>query len=266
MGVQAGISHWRVAGTSGAWFVKLVPAARQEVLEAEADGLRALSEPAVVGVPAVAAAGAAGGKAFLALTWLDLVEGGRDATLGRALAALHRHTGATFGWHCDNTIGASPQRNDHDADWARFFAARRIAPQLAAAARRGYPVSAVSECERLLAKIPGILAGHRPVPSLLHGDLWAGNVGRERSGRPVVFDPAVYFGDRETDLAMTELFGGFDADFGAAYREAWPLTPGYPVRRTLYNLYHVLNHFNLFGGAYGRRAVRMTQELLAEAG
>ena len=102
--------------------------------------------------------------------------------------------------------------------------------------------------------------------SLLHGDLWSGNAARLASGEPVIFDPAVYFGDRETDLAMTELFGGFPAAFHAAYRAAWPLDAGYPVRRTLYNLYHVLNHLNLFGGGYGAQAEAMIGQLLAEAG
>jgi fructosamine-3-kinase len=117
----------------------------------------------------------------------------------------------------------------------------------------------------LLALVPALLEGHEPQPSLLHGDLWCGNAGRLPDGTPVVFDPAVYFGDREADLAMTELFGGFGPDFHAAYREAWPLDPGYATRRTLYNLYHVLNHFTLFGGGYAQQALAMIAELRAAA-
>ncbi|MFA5083044.1 MAG: fructosamine kinase family protein, partial [Hydrogenophilaceae bacterium] len=108
-----------------------------------------------------------------------------------------------------------------------------------------------------------LFPGYRPVPSLLHGDLWGGNYGYA-SGEPVLFDPAVYYGDREADLAMTELFGGFPASFYDAYREAWPLDDGYATRKTLYNLYHVLNHFNLFGGGYAGQAERMVGRLLAE--
>ncbi|RMG29588.1 MAG: fructosamine kinase family protein, partial [Gammaproteobacteria bacterium] len=105
---------------------------------------------------------------------------------------------------------------------------------------------------------------YHPVPSLLHGDLWGGNWGTLESGEPVIFDPAVYYGDREADLAMTELFGGFGRDFRAAYEAAWPLDPGYRVRRTLYNLYHILNHLNLFGGGYLGQALSMMEALLAE--
>ena len=182
-----------------------------------------------------------------------------------ALAQLHRTTAEAYGWHRDNTIGTTPQDNARTEDWAAFFRDRRIAPQLALAARNGHGGRLQRAGERLLAAMPLLLAGHAPVASLLHGDLWSGNAARLASGEPVIFDPAVYFGDRETDLAMTELFGGFPAAFHAAYRAAWPIDAGYPVRRTLYNLYHVLNHLNLFGGGYGAQAEAMIGQLLAEA-
>ena len=108
-----------------------------------------------------------------------------------------------------------------------------------------------------------MLVDHAPRPALLHGDLWGGNLSFDTAGTPVIYDPATYYGDREAELAMTELFGGFSADFYAAYREAWPLDGGYRVRRELYNLYHVLNHLNLFGGGYAGQAERMMQTLLA---
>ena len=114
-------------------------------------------------------------------------------------------------------------------------------------------------------RLADFFPGYSPRPSLLHGDLWGGNFAYA-DGEPVLFDPAVYFGDREADLAMTELFGGFPAAFYAAYREAWPLDPGYGVRKTLYNLYHVLNHYNLFGGSYADQAEAMATRLLAERG
>jgi protein-ribulosamine 3-kinase len=257
---------WRLELAGARWFVKANRADRLAMLEAEADGLRALGGTGAVRVPTPAATGAADGAAFLALEWLELGRGGRDAALGRALAALHRSTAPRFGWHRDNTIGTTPQANGWDDDWARFFGERRLAPQLALAARHGHGGVLQRDGERLLAALPSLLRGHRPAPSLLHGDLWSGNAARLASGEPVVFDPAVYCGDREADLAMTELFGGFGADFHAAYREAWPLAPGYGTRRTLYNLYHVLNHLNLFGGGYGAQAEAMLGRLLAAAG
>jgi protein-ribulosamine 3-kinase len=217
-----------------------------------------------VRVPTPVAWSRAGGAAFLALEWLDFDGGGRDAALGRALAQLPRTQAPAHGWHRDNTIGTTPQANARAADWATFYRDRRIAPQLALAASNGHAGCLQREGERLLAAIPALLAGHSPEP-LLHGDLWPGNAVRLVSGEPALFDPAVYFGDRETDLAMTELFGGFGADFHAAYRDAWPVDAGYPIRRTLYNLYHVLNHLNLFGGGYRGQAESMMASLVAEA-
>lgn len=253
---------WRAVAGSTSYFVKTAPPAGHAMLAAEAAGLAALAATRTVRVPQGAACGQVPTGAFLALEWLELAGRGGGAALGRALAALHRHTAARFGWERDNTVGASPQVNTWDEDWARFFAERRIGVQLALAADRRRPPWA-DEGERLLSAIPRLLQSHSPVPSLLHGDLWAGNAGTDATGEPVVFDPAVYHGDREADLAMTELFGGFGADFHAAYLTAWPLPAGYPRRRLLYNLYHVLNHFNLFGGAYGAQALQMMHALLA---
>jgi len=256
---------WKLDASAGRYFVKTNVASRFTMLEAEADGLRELARAGSIRVPAPAACGSAGDAAFLALEWLDFAVGGRDAALGSALAQLHRTTAKAYGWHRDNTIGTTPQQNAWTQGWPAFFRDRRIAPQLARAARNGHGGALQREGEKLLAAIPALLAGHAPAASLLHGDLWSGNAARLKSGEPVLFDPAVHFGDRETDLAMTELFGGFGADFYAAYADASPLDPGYPVRRTLYNLYHVLNHLNLFGGGYREQAKATIGKLLAEA-
>jgi fructosamine-3-kinase len=256
---------WRLDLGPGRYFVKTRAASLLPALDAEAAGLRELARAGAIRVPAPVASGAAGDAAFLALEWLDIGSGGRDSTLGRALAELHRVTAPRFGWHRDNTIGTTPQDNAWTDDWAIFFRDRRIAPQLALAKRNGHRGRLERDGATLLATIPDLLAGHAPVASLLHGDLWSGNAARLVSGEPAIYDPAVYFGDRETDLAMTELFGGFDADFYAAYRAAWPVDAGYPVRRTLYNLYHVLNHLNLFGGGYRAQAEAMIGQLLATA-
>ncbi len=276
LGGEASHARWSPAGGSalneirrldlGAkrYFVKLGPAASLDMFDAEAAALRELASANAVRIPAVHAVGTDGSAAWLVLEWLDLEPHGRGAALGRALAALHRVTMPRFGWHRDNTIGTTPQPNTWMDDWASFFRERRLAPQLALAARHGH-AEVAREGERLLSCVPALLGGHSPLASLLHGDLWSGNAARLATGEPVIFDPATYYGDREADLAMTELFGGFDPDFYAAYRESWPVSAGYATRRTLYNLYHVLNHLNLFGGGYAGQARQMMARLVAEA-
>jgi fructosamine-3-kinase len=216
----------------------------------------------------VIARGATQDDAFLALEWIERgsADERTERRLGEGLALLHRVTAARFGFANDNFIGATPQPNDWDSDWARFFAERRLRPQLALAARNGLGRPLEQAGERLLAAVPALLAGHTPAPSLLHGDLWGGNWFADETGRPVVFDPAVYYGDAEADLAMSRLFGGFGAEFYRAYAAAAPLTAGAERRTELYNLYHVLNHANLFGGGYAAQAHESIARLLAQAG
>ena len=248
---------WSCATPNARHFVKLASGCHAPLLACEADGLVALAGTSTVRVPQIAAAGARDGAAFLALEWLDLEADTNGAALGRALAALHRSgapcgpAGERFGWHRDNWIGDTPQANGWCDDWCTFFRERRLAPQLALAASNGF-ASLHRDGERLLAELPRLLDS-RPVASLVHGDLWSGNAGTLRDGTPVVFDPAVYVGDREVDVAMTELFGGLGAEFRSAYEDAWPLDAGHAMRRDVYDLYHLLNHLNLFGSAYLER-------------
>lgn len=252
-------------GDGQRWFVKLNDAARVDMFAAEYAGLEALRASATLRVPAPLCYGAAGGQAYLVLEFLDLAGSGgpaADESLGRGLAALHRVTQAVYGWHSDNTIGATPQHNRQDSDWIRFWGMHRLGFQLELAAANGWN-GLRDDGERLLEALPALLPA-RPPASLLHGDLWSGNHAFLRDNTPVIFDPAVYYGDRETDLAMTELFGGFSARFHSAYRETWPLDPGYETRKTVYNLYHVLNHLNLFGQSYLAQAERMIATLLRE--
>ena len=253
-----------IAGSDGRrYFVKTNHARCLAMFEAEAAGLEAIRATGTVRAPRPICSGVSGNEAWLVLEYLDMGGRGSAAELGRRLAALHRHTWDRYGWHRDNTIGSTPQINTPCQDWIEFYRTHRLGYQYALAARHGAPRRLIERGERLIADLDGFFASYRPVPSLLHGDLWAGNYGYA-DGEPVIFDPAVYYGDREADLAMTELFGGFPADFYAAYRESWPLNAGYPVRKTLYNLYHVLNHFNLFGGGYLLQAERMTDALLTQ--
>ena len=211
--------------------------------------------------------GAVAGQAFLALEWIEFGSASTrsEALLGEGLAAQHRVPAPRFGWHRDNTIGSTPQRNDPDHDWVRFYADHRLGYQLELAAGNGYE-GRLTERGALLRERTGVFfERYRPVPSLLHGDLWGGNWAADEAGTPVVFDPAVYFGDREADLAMTRLFGGFGRAFYDAYESAWPLAAGATLRFDLYNLYHVLNHLNLFGGGYRAQAEALIDRLLAEA-
>ena len=177
---------------------------------------------------------------------------------------MHRYTSGKFGWTRDNTIGSTPQVNTQEADWVTFYAERRLRFQFELAAENGCAQGVQTQGETLLEKLPVFFTNYRPQASLLHGDLWGGNHAALRDGTPVIFDPAPYYGDREADLAMTELFGGFSARFYAAYRAAWPLDAGYAVRKDLYNLYHVLNHLNLFGGGYRGQAQDLIERLLSE--
>jgi protein-ribulosamine 3-kinase len=252
----------------GPVFVKEGGALAVEMFAAEAAGLNALAQTQTVRTPKVLSVGAWDNGAFLALEWIDFGSPTRssEAVLGEQLAWLHRTTQAEFGWRRDNTIGSTPQINTPCADWAMFLRERRLRYQLDLASSRGADRALQTRGELLCESLDAFFADYRPRPSLLHGDLWGGNWGADTDGLPVVFDPAVYFGDREADIAMTRLFGGFGAAFYAAYQSTWPLDAGAPVRSTLYNLYHVLNHYNLFGGGYLAQARSMIDQLLAEVG
>lgn len=259
-------SAYRLEGTETSYFVKTNRGALAGMFEAEALGLREILETSTVRVPSPVAHGVAGGTAYLILEWLPL--GTRSAVaqqkLGSQLAAMHKVAKPFFGWHRDNTIGSTPQLNDTADLWIDFWRERRLRFQLDLAARAGARKAVAAAGEKLCCELHKFFPGYQPRPSLLHGDLWGGNAGVDAEGRPVIFDPACYYGDREADIAMTELFGGFGADFYAAYDEAFPLDDGYAVRKTVYNLYHVLNHFNLFGGGYLSQAQSMIGRLLAE--
>lgn len=251
-------------------FVKSMAASDAARIAAEADGLAALAETHTVRVPRVLGRVASDGREHLLLEWLDLasLSPSSAAQLGESLAALHRITQAKFGWPRDNFIGATPQQNAERepsrAGWIEFVQHERLLFQLHLAARNSYPSRMIDRGERLVADCPALFASYSPQPSLLHGDLWGGNAGALLDGTPAVFDPAVYCGDREADLAMTELFGGFPRDFYASYNNAWPLDHGYRVRRGFYNVYHLLNHANLFAGDYVRQAERAIESVLAE--
>jgi protein-ribulosamine 3-kinase len=258
--------RWETAGAP--LFVKQAPAASNRMLEAERDGLEYLQAANAVRVPAVLGCGVAGDASFLVLEWITLRRGSRVSAerLGLRLAALHRNTGPRFGLAGDNFIGSTPQQNGWSDDWIAFLKERRLGFQLELAAENGFGGRLQQRGRQLLERLAELFPGYRPLPSLLHGDLWGGNWAADDEDQPVLFDPAVYYGDREAEIAMTRLFGGFGSRFYEAYDSVWPPDPGAGTRADLYNLYHVLNHLNLFGGSYRAQAEEMIERLLAAVG
>lgn len=277
---------YAVTGNTGTYFVKFNQASKLEMFEAEALGLRQMLATQTIRVPKPICVGTAVEYAYIVLEWLELGNGNNTQSweaLGCQLAAMHcwhPFLGTTasnsqsstfpnppectqgsqnkFGWDVNNTIGSTPQINTWTANWAEFFAEYRLGYQFKLARRRGghFPLET-----KVMAAIPKLL-NHQPQPSLVHGDLWGGNAGITTSGEPLIFDPAAYIGDHEVDLAMTELFGGFPTAFYRGYNDIWTIEEGYKRRKILYNLYHILNHFNLFGGGYASQANRMMEQIL----
>ena len=278
--LRATSGHWRRIGPTGwgeAWslvvgderyFVKLGRPEHLGMLDCEGEGLRTLAAMGSLRVPEVHASGVTDRIEFLVLEWLDLRRDVEPSALGAALARLHEATPPRgpgqqrFGWSRDNWIGGTPQINTWNDDWAAFFRDARLQPQFERAIAKGFTQLA-HDAQRLFVAMPTLLHGHAPPASFVHGDLWSGNAGSTANGEPVVFDPAIHIADAEVDLAMTELFGGFGTEFRESYERIRPIAPGYGQRRHLYNLYHLLNHLNLFGGAYLERVRRTVRTLLA---
>ena len=259
-------SAYRLEGDTGTYFIKLNRKERLAMFAAESCGLDEIAATATVGVPRPVCHGVVGGQSYLVMEWMAMrpTGGACDRLLGERLAAMHKLARPFFGWHRDNTIGSTHQANDRHSDWVTFYAQQRLGFQLKLAEGHGFGGKLQSLGERVLQELPTFFASYHPVPSLLHGDLWGGNYAVDESGQPVIFDPACYYGDREADIAMTELFGGFGRGFQAAYQAEYPLDAGYQTRKTLYNLYHILNHLNLFGGGYLGQAESMMARLIAE--
>ncbi|GAB3016589.1 fructosamine kinase family protein [Bowmanella dokdonensis] len=251
---------FRVSDDRHRFFVKVADAANLHRLQAEAQGLEHLRLDEALKIPTVICSGKVSQHSFLVLEYLNMQEGSVQSwqIFGQALARLHqRDQQQMYGWQEDNYIGATPQPNGWQKKWPQFFAEQRI----------GYLLQLLIEkqvldvkIDKVVEAIKAVLAGHSPAPSPLHGDLWQGNTGFWR-GKPVMFDPAFYYGDRETDIAMTELFGRFPEAFYQGYEEVWPLEDDYQYRKPVYQLYHILNHALLFGGQYVQSANMQLQNL-----
>jgi protein-ribulosamine 3-kinase len=258
---------YRVEGRDGRrFFIKLNSADKTAMFSAEAAGLGEIAATQTIRVPQPITHGVAGKQCYLVLEHFELSSRGDAKMLGVQLAALHRckPLPSRFGFDHDNFIGTTPQPNDWKDNWMDFWRERRLGFQLRLAAQNGCGSRLQGLGEKLLDALPALFTGYIPQPSLLHGDLWSGNHAHLLDGTPVIFDPAAYYGDRECDLAMTELFDGYSTEFYAAYRAAYPLDAGYATRKELYNLYHILNHANLFGGGYAGQAEGIIQRLLAQ--
>jgi fructosamine-3-kinase len=250
-----------ISGGDRTYFVKLNRANQVEMFIAESLGLEQMLATKTIRVPKPLCWGVADNSSYIVMECLELGSNNSQSwqEMGCQLAAMHKAGGASqFGWEINNTIGSTPQINTQTSNWADFFAEHRIGYQLKLAKRKGgdFP-----ERDRVVEVVRARLSDRHPQPSLVHGDLWSGNAACTRQGEPVIFDPAAYYGDREVDLAMTELFGAFSSTFYRGYNQTWELDEGYQQRKHIYNLYHILNHFNLFGGSYESQANRIIQQL-----
>ena len=257
----------RITTTSGRQaFLKWAPRGELPtgLFEAEAQGLHALAQTGSVRVPQIVARNTSSEYDWLLLEWLEpgRMTGALWQKLGGALAELHRNSNAQFGWDSANYIGSLPQSNARTSDWPQFWRTQRLLPQLDLATKRG----ALSTEQRrrfdpLLDSLDELLEpGNRDGASLLHGDLWNGNV-HAIEGDVALIDPSPYYGHREVDLAMAALFGGFSDVFYRSYDEAWRLQPDVARRRHVYQLYYLLVHVNLFGGSYLASTLAAVREL-----
>ncbi len=255
---------YRVSDAQKHYFVKFNTLNQLDMFAAEALSLEELFKYGTVRVPRPICYGQTDTQSYIVLEYLTL-SGRPDATLfGQQMAAMHQISSKQHGWIRHNTIGSTPQKNSLTHNWIDFWREQRLAPQLKLAEKNGYGQALTPLTDRLLTDFDCLFDNYTPQPSMLHGDLWAGNAAALADSTPVIFDPAFYYGDRETDIAMSYLFGGFEQGFYNAYNEAWPLDSGFALRKTFYNLYHILNHLNLFGTVYLAQVISMSEQVLAE--
>ncbi len=248
------------------YFIKFNQADLLPMFEVEVLGLNELADTNTLRIPEAIICGIAGEDAFLVMEFVPLqaMSMTTQQLLGQQLAHLHQQPQDFFGWHHDNYIGSNVQKNTRNNNWASFWQEQRLQEQLKLAADNGYTGKVQQLGEQLMHLIPDFFSSYQPQASLLHGDLWSGNAAADTLGNAVIYDPACYYGDREADIAMTELFGGYGSAFYAAYNEVWALDSGYSRRKKLYNLYHILNHLNLFGNGYLHQSEDTMRQLIAE--
>jgi len=247
-------------------FLKSNPSPPKNFFRAEADGLRLLKRSKNgPSVPRPLGISPESNSQFLLLEYIEssCPKVGFASRFGQALAEMHRETQEQYGLDYDNFIGKTVQKNNLESDGLVFFREHRIRFQQELARKtRGLPTSIDKRLDLFCEKLETLINLKDEKPALLHGDLWSGNYFASHDQVPYIFDPAVYFGLREADLAMTEMFGRLPEEFYSAYHEVFPTQPGYTERKDLYNLYHLLNHYNLFGGSYLEQADRIVRGFL----
>ena len=233
---------------------------QKDMFDAEATGLKELSLCNSLKIPKVLGTLESNTSCYILLESLNLKPHSPSSlkNLGQSLADMHRITSEKFGFPDSNYIGSTPQINHKCTSWVDFYNNCRLMPQAYMTGNDAIE----NKAEELSEKAAAFFTDYSPVPSLLHGDLWSGNTARIENDTPVIYDPAVYYGDRESDLAFTEFFGGFSKDFYDSYQQSWEVHPSYEIRRYLYQLYHSLNHLNLFGNSYLNRSMEMLDYLL----
>ena len=255
---------YRVSDDNRHFFIKKNRKQLLYMFEAEATALGILANTGAITVPQPIATGVFGNECFLIMSWLNLSGQPAPKSFAEKLSSLHYCQHDQFGFSIDNTIGSTPQINQWSNDWVDFWSKQRLGYQLGLILKNGYSHSIYDAGMKLLEKTPLFFKDYQPQPSLLHGDLWSGNWAADEQGKPVIFDPASYYGDREVDLAMMELFGHPGRRFFDAYNDFYMLDEGYKLRKNFYNLYHILNHTNMFGHSYSKQAENMIEALLAE--
>lgn len=241
-------------------FLKINRTHPADMFRKEANGLKELAKPAVINIPKVISVD----DSYILLEFIEEGTKQKDffEDFGRSYAELHRVTLGSFGFYEDNYIGSTKQENiankNERNNWAFFYFNKRILFQFKLAEKNGYATEELRKGISFLENnIEKILSESEEPPSLLHGDLWSGNYMVNKNGKVSLIDPAVYYGHREADLAMTKIFGGFSESFYVTYNEFYPLKDGYHYRENIYKLYHILNHLNLFGSGYYGQAISL---------
>lgn len=257
---------YRVSDDIDPFFVKTNRQNLAYMFKSESTGLNALYAANCIKVPQPIAAGVSKNDSYLIVSWQEMSGQPKAELFAQQMAQLHQQTNNQFGFEIDNSIGSTPQLNQWSENWVDFWQKQRLGYQLNLARKNGFHNRLYDLGQKLIEQTPLFFTSYHPVASLLHGDLWSGNWSADDKGSPVIFDPACYYGDRETDLAMMELFGHPGRKFLDSYNEFYPLDDGYSIRKNFYNVYHILNHTNLFGSSYAMQAENMIESLLAEVG